>query len=93
MLMRVHYHKLQVPDREFMRPIGKMSFHFLARSPRLIQNYLTLISPYDIYVWYLLASSVVAISGSLIVVDIVYAKLTKTSTKGVFMQSMQNHPT
>ena len=76
-----------------MRPIGKLSFHFLARRPQPTQNYLTLTSPYDIYVWYLLASSVVAISGSLTVVDIVYAKLTKTSTKGVFIQSMQNHPT
>ena len=74
-----------------MRPIGKMSFHFLARSPQLTQNYLTLISAFDNYVWCLLASSVVAISLSLTLVDIVYAKLTKTSTKGVFIQSMQNH--
>ena len=91
--MRTHYQKLQFADREFMRPIGKMSFHFLARSPQPTQNYLTLISPYDNYVWYLLGSSVVAISVSLTAVDIVYAKFTKTSTKGVLIQSMQNHPT
>ena len=87
MLMRTPYHKGPNETRDFMRPIGELSFHFLSRAPQPIQNYLTLIKPCDNYVWYLLASSVVAISLTLMVVDLIFAKWKDTSTDGIFHQS------
>ena len=88
--MRTQYVKGDYEEREFMRPIGDISFHFLSRAPQPTQNYLTIISPCDNYVWALLASSIVAISLTLMVVDISFAKWTDTSTNGVFHQSMLN---
>ena len=90
MLMRTPYAKGDYPDREFMRPIGETSFHFLARAPQPTQNYLTIISPFDNYVWYILAASVVSISLTLLIVDISYAKWTNTSMRGVLHQSKLN---
>ena len=91
MLMRTKYDFMSIYEkREFMRPIGDISFHFLSRAPQPTQNYLTIISPCDNYVWALLASSVVAVSLTLMVVDISFAKWTNTSTNGVFHQSMLN---
>ena len=87
MLMRTQYNKGKYPDREFMRPIGDISFHFLARAPKPIQNYLTIIKPCDNYVWSLLAFSVVVISLTIVMVDISYEKWTETSSTGVFHQS------
>ena len=73
-----------------MRPIGELSFHFMSRAPRPVQNYFTIISPCDNYVWALLGSSVMAITLTLFIVDISYAKWTNTSMKGVFHHSMLN---
>ena len=81
------YHK-----KQFMRPMGDISFHFLSRAPQPTANYLTIISPCDDYVWALLAASVAAISLTLMIVDISYAKWTNTSMKGVLYQSMLNAP-
>ena len=78
--------------RQFMRPIGNIHFHFLSRAPQQTQNYLTIISPCDDYVWALLAASVAAISLTLMIVDISYAKWTNTSMKGILHQSMLNVP-
>ena len=88
MLIRTEYQKGQFPDREFMRPIGEISFHFLSRAPQPTQSYLTVISPCDKYVWILLASSIVAIILTLMVVDFSYAKMTGTLAKGLLHQSV-----
>ena len=90
MLMRAPYATVGYRDREFMRPIGEISFHLLAKAPQPTQNYLTIISPFDDYVWYMLAASVVAILLALLIVDISYAKWTNTSMRGVLHQSKLN---
>ena len=88
MLMRTYYEKFHYPQRDFMRPIGEISFHFLSRAPQPTQNYNTLIHPCDYYVWALIAASVMAVTLALLIVDISYAKWTNTSMKGVFHQSI-----
>ena len=90
MLMRTYYEKFHYPQRDFMRPIGEISFHFLSRAPQPTQNYNTLIHPCDYYVWALIAASVMAVTLALLIVDISYAKWTNTSMKGVFHHSMFN---
>ena len=92
MLTRQQYQKGQFPDREFMRPVGEISFHFLSRAPQPTQSYLTIISPCDKYVWILLASSIVTITLTLLVVDFSFAKMTGTLTKGLIHQSVQDAP-
>ena len=77
-------------QREFMRPIGELSFHFMSRAPQPVQNYLTITNPCDNYLWALIGASVVAITLTLFIVDIYYAKWTNTSMKGVFHHSMFN---
>ena len=92
MLIRKEYQKEQFPDREFMRPIGEISLHFLSRAPQPTQSYLTIMRPCDKYVWILLAISVVSITLTLIVVDFSYAKMTGTFVKGLFHQSTEDAP-
>ena len=77
---------------EFMRPIGEYSLHFLSRAPQPTQSNRTIIRPCDKYVWILLASSVVAITFTLMVVDFCYAKMTGTFAKDLFHQSMEDAP-
>ena len=89
MLMRTPYDKGGYEARDFMRPIGGRSFHFLSRAPQPIKIYHTLVSPCDKYVWYSLASSAVAVSLTLMVVDLIFAKWTDSSTHGVVHQSMK----
>ena len=84
------YKKGPYLQREFMRPIGELRFHFISRALRPVQSYLTIISPFDNYVWTLLSSSVIAITLTLIIADMSYAKWTNTSMKGVFHHSMLN---
>ena len=88
MLIRTGYQKEKFPDREFMRPIGEISYRFMSRAPQPTQSYLTIISPCDKYVWILLASSIVAIILTLLVVDFSYAKMTGRVAKGLLHQSM-----
>ena len=92
MLIRTEYQKGQFPDREFMRPIGEISLHFLSRAPQPTQSYLTIMRPCDKYVWILLAISVVSITLTLIVVDFSHAKMTGTFVKGLFHQSTEDAP-
>ena len=89
-LSNSQYGKGPYLQREYMRPIGELSFHFMSRAPQPVQNYLTIISPCDNYVWALVGASVVAITLTLFIVDISYAKWTNTSMKGVFHHSMFN---
>ena len=76
--------------RDFTRPIGDINFHFMSRHPQPIQNYLTITNPFDIYVWSLLAASVVSITVAFLIVDISHARWSKTPAIGVFHQSMPN---
>ena len=89
MLTRTPYLRLRYPQRDFMRPIGQLSFYFMSKAPETTKTYLKLITnAFDTYVWFFLAASVVSITGTFLIVDICYATWSKTSTKGVFHQSM-----
>ena len=92
MLTRTEYNKAFHPHRDFMRPVGEISFHFMSRNPQPTENYLTLTNPCDKYVWSLLVSSVLAIILAILIIDISYAKWSQASMKGIFHQSKRHMP-
>ena len=75
---------------DYLRPVGAYNFRFLSAIPKRIQNYLTLINPFDGYTWAFLLASVVAVTITLIIIDTMYASLTNTSKKDIIYQSKYN---
>ena len=72
----------------YLRSVGTYDFRFLSASLKEIQNYRTLIDPFDGYVWALLLSSIVAVFFTLIIIDTNYANWFGTSTKDIIHQSI-----
>ena len=62
---------------DYLRPVGAYNYRFVSATPEKIQNYLTLINPFDGYVWAFLLASVVTVTITLIIIDTVYASWTK----------------
>ena len=74
---------------EFLGPLGRPNEHqFLSRSPREIQNYLTLINPFDEYSWAFIAASVISVATALVCIDTAFASWSKTSRRGILLQSI-----
>ena len=72
---------------DFLGPVGTYNFRFLSAPPKKIHNYLTLLNPFDGYVWALLIASVLAITITLIIIDTAYTSWTNTSKKDIIYQS------
>ena len=75
---------------DYLRPVEDWNFRFVSAIPEEIQNYLTLITPFDGYLWAFLLASVVAVTITLIIIDTVYASWTNTSKKDIIHQSKYN---
>ena len=75
---------------DYLRPVGAYNFRFISATPKRIQNYLTLINPFDGYTWAFLLASIVAVTITLIIIDTMYASLTNTSQKDIIYQSKYN---
>ena len=74
---------------EFIGPLGRpYEFQFLSGSPREIQNYLTLINPFDEYSWAFIAASVISVAIALVCIDTAFASWSKTSRSGILRQSI-----
>ena len=74
---------------EFIGPLGRpYEYEFLSRSPRAIQNYLTLIKPFDEYSWACIAASVISVTIALVCIDAAFATWSKTSMRGILLQSI-----
>ena len=72
---------------DFLGPVGTYNFRFLSATPKKIQNYLTLINPFDGYIWAFLLASVLAVTITLIIIDTVYTSWTTASKKDIIYQS------
>ena len=88
MLVRSLYREGIALKNDYVGPIGAINLRFLSSSPQQIQNYLTLVNPFDGFVWAFLLASVVAVISSLIIIDTFYADWTKTSKKDIIYQSI-----
>ena len=97
-ITRVPYN-MMYNEFEFIGPLGSpYVYHLLSKSPREIQNNLTLIKPFDEYVWAFLAVSVISVAIALVSIDTAFASWSNTSKKGILLQSIglcilsiQNH--
>ena len=76
-------------DFELIGPLGRSNvFQLLSGSPRKIQNYLTLIKPFDEYAWACIAASVIAVAIALVCIDTAFASWSKTSRRGILFLSI-----
>ena len=60
---------------DFIGPVSKYDFHFFSGAPQTRNNFFTLFRPFDQYVWGLIIASVVAVSLTLITVNMMHNKL------------------
>ena len=85
--VRVPYNMLH-NEFEFIGPLGRpYVYQFLSGSPSEIQNYLTLIKPFDEYAWALIAASVISVTIALVLIDTVFSRWSKTPQTGILPQS------
>ena len=87
MLVRSIYREGIALKNDYIGPTGTVNFKFLSSAPQQIQNYLTIVNPFDGFVWAFLLASVLAIILSLIIIDTNYAEWTKTSKSDIIYQS------
>ena len=87
MLVRSIYREGIALKNDYIGPTGDVNFRFLSSTPQEIQNYLTLINPFDRFIWTFLLASLLAIIFSLILIDTKYAEWTNTSKKDIIYQS------
>ena len=74
---------------EFIGPLGRpYVYQFLSGKPREIQNYPTLIKPFDEYAWALIAASVISVTIAIVLIDTVFSSWSKTSRTGILLQSI-----
>ena len=90
MMNRIIVGPLGSSKNDFIAPLGSAYvFRILSAEPKEIPNYLTIVAPFDRLTWALLVASILAAFIALVVIDIAFAKWTKTSTRGILLQS--NH--
>ena len=73
---------------DFIGPVTSYDFYFLSSAPHTRNNFLTIIRPFDPYVWGLLLASIVVVSVSLIYINKVYNAMTSETVKETPLQSM-----
>ena len=76
---------------DYLRPLGTYDFRFISAIPDKIQNYLTLINPFDSYIWTFLLASVVAVSITFSLIDTAHASWSDTSKKDILYRSKYSH--
>ena len=90
-MTRAVYRPIVALRNDYLRPLGTYDFRFVTANPDMIQNYLTLINPFDGYVWAFLLASVVAVSITFTLIDTTYASWSNTSKKDILYQSKYSH--
>ena len=73
---------------DFIGPVTSYDFHFLSSAPHTRNNFLTIIRPFDQYVWGLLLASIVVVSVSLIYINKAYNAMSSETVKETPLQSM-----
>ena len=76
-------------DFDLVGPLRRpWEYRFISGSPKEIQNYLTLIKPFDYYAWTFIAASVISVTIALVLIDTAFATWLKTSRRGILLQSI-----
>ena len=87
-MVQVFYHPVTYNGNDFIGPVGKYEFPFLSGAPLKKNNFLTLLRPYDSYVWGFLIASIVAISISLIIINKIFNIFSDMPIKESALQSI-----
>ena len=72
---------------DFIGPVGTYDFHFISGAPQEKDSLLTLVRPYDYYIWALLLVSLVLVSVTLILINKLYATFSKQTFKETTTES------
>ena len=74
-MRQADYNPFTYKGSDYIGPVTTHNFHFWTAAPETTKNYLTLFRPFDHYVWGLIIASVVAVSLTLIAVNMMHNKL------------------
>ena len=86
-MVHTFYHPFAYNGSDFIGPITTYDFHFLSGAPNIRNSYLTLLRPFDLYVWSCLIASVTAISFLLIIINKIHNKISNQPIKEDTLQS------
>ena len=92
-MTRAVYRPVVALRNEYLRPLGTYDFHFISAIPEEIQNYLTLVNPFDGYIWAFLLASVVAVTITFTLIDTCFANWSDISKKDIVYRSKYAHMT
>ena len=79
---------LRYQGSDFIGPIGTYDIYFVANAPPERKEYLTLVKPFDSYIWVFTAASVVGVSISLILINKMHATWSNESSTETIFQSI-----
>ena len=72
---------------EYLGQLGSMNIYPLSRDLKQKQNYLTLIEPFDKYIWMFLAVSVLSVTLAIVMIDKCYLSWRNLVTEDVVYHS------
>ena len=81
------YHPNTYRQNDFIGPVGSWDFRFISGAPQKRQAYLTLIKPFDTYIWAFLLASVVAVTITLIIANKMFETWADVSLNETTFQS------
>ena len=87
-IVKYTYNSLRNLRNDYIGPVGSYDFHFISAAPPERKEYLTLTRPFDSITWALIATSVVGVSITLILIDKVHARWSKENS--TIFQSKDN---
>ena len=86
-LVQYFYDLNSFQKNTFIGPVGKYDFHFISGVPQEVQKWLTVIKPFDMYIWVFLLASWVAVTIALIYINKIYNSMLKGPSKETQYQS------
>ena len=89
-MVQIIYHPFAYSGSDFFGPITTHDFHFLSGAPSIRNSYLTLLRPFDHYVWNCFIASVAAISIILTIINKIHSKISIQPIKEDTLQSRNN---
>ena len=84
----MYQYPLKNVKNELLGTIGSYDIHFLSGAPRTVNDYLTIIRPFEPAVWAFVVPSFVVVSMSLIFIDKLCSRITHESKTISTFQSM-----
>ena len=91
MISRAGYNYFQYTRVDYLSPLGRWGIYPISGRARKVQNYLTLMKPFDEYTWAWVAASASAVIAALACTDYYLALRKNLSTRGILSNSKANN--